>query len=48
MVGIPIFGDQPGNIARIKAKGTAVEVDLHTMTSSNLLNALKEVINNPS
>uniref|UniRef100_A0A8C0PPF6 UDP-glucuronosyltransferase n=1 Tax=Canis lupus familiaris TaxID=9615 RepID=A0A8C0PPF6_CANLF len=48
MVGIPIFGDQLGNIARIKAKGTAVEVDLHTMTSSNLLNALKEVINNPS
>uniref|UniRef100_A0A8I3NBE5 UDP-glucuronosyltransferase n=1 Tax=Canis lupus familiaris TaxID=9615 RepID=A0A8I3NBE5_CANLF len=48
MVGIPIFGDQPGNIARIKAKGAAVEVDLHTMTSSNLLNALKEVINNPS
>lgn len=47
MVGIPMFGDQPDNIARIKAKGAAVEVDLHTMTSSNLLNALNEVINNP-
>ncbi|KAF5926807.1 hypothetical protein HPG69_001437, partial [Diceros bicornis minor] len=32
----------------MKAKGAAVEVDLHTMTSSDLLNALKTVINNPS
>ncbi|KAB1282767.1 hypothetical protein Cadr_000001814 [Camelus dromedarius] len=30
-----------------KAKGAAVEVDLPTMTSSDLLHALKEVINNP-
>ncbi|XP_046512512.1 UDP-glucuronosyltransferase 2C1-like [Equus quagga] len=48
VVGIPIFGDQFGNIARMKAKGVAVEVDLHTMTRSDLLHALKEVINNPS
>ncbi|XP_001497977.3 UDP-glucuronosyltransferase 2C1 [Equus caballus] len=48
VVGIPIFGDQFGNIARLKAKGAAVEVDLQAMTSSDLLNALKEVINNPS
>ncbi|XP_032314870.1 UDP-glucuronosyltransferase 2C1 isoform X1 [Camelus ferus] len=47
MVGIPMFGDQHDNIARVKVKGAAVEVDLHTMTSSDLLNALKEVINNP-
>uniref|UniRef100_A0A8C4PRI4 UDP-glucuronosyltransferase n=1 Tax=Equus asinus TaxID=9793 RepID=A0A8C4PRI4_EQUAS len=48
MVGIPVFGDQFGNIARVKAKGAAVEVDLHAMTTSDLLNALKTVINNPS
>uniref|UniRef100_A0A5F5PYI8 UDP-glucuronosyltransferase n=1 Tax=Equus caballus TaxID=9796 RepID=A0A5F5PYI8_HORSE len=48
MVGIPIFSDQFGNIARLKAKGAAVEVDLHSTTSSNLLNSLKAVINNPS
>ncbi|XP_043428481.1 UDP-glucuronosyltransferase 2C1-like isoform X1 [Prionailurus bengalensis] len=48
MVGIPIFGDQYDNIARMKAKGAALKVDLHTMTSSDLLNALKAVINNPS
>ncbi|XP_059868422.1 UDP-glucuronosyltransferase 2C1-like isoform X3 [Delphinus delphis] len=48
MVGIPLFGDQHDNIARIKAKGAAVEVDLQRMTSSDLLNTLKAVINNPS
>ena len=48
MVGIPMFGDQYDNIARMKAKGAALKVDLHTMTSSDLLNALKAVINNPS
>ncbi|XP_046512510.1 UDP-glucuronosyltransferase 2C1-like [Equus quagga] len=48
MVGIPMFGDQVDNIARIKAKGAAVDVDMRTMTSADLLNALKAVINNPS
>ncbi|XP_004419188.1 PREDICTED: UDP-glucuronosyltransferase 2C1-like [Ceratotherium simum simum] len=48
MVGIPMFGDQTDNIARMKAKGVAVEVDLRTMTSSDLLDALKVIINNPS
>ena len=43
-----MFGDQTDNIARMKAKGVAVEVDLRTMTSSDLLDALKVVINNPS
>ena len=47
MVGIPLFGDQHDNLARMKAKGVAVEVDLQRMTSADLLNALKEVINNP-
>eukprot|EP00069_Balaena_mysticetus_P007109 bmy_18791T0 len=40
MVGIPLFGDQHDNIACIKAKGAAVELNLHTITSSNLLNTL--------
>ncbi|XP_019818415.2 UDP-glucuronosyltransferase 2C1-like isoform X3 [Bos indicus] len=48
MVGIPMFGDQHDNLARMKAKGAAVEVDLQRMTSADLLNALKAVINNTS
>ncbi|XP_065770122.1 UDP-glucuronosyltransferase 2B17-like isoform X3 [Muntiacus reevesi] len=48
MVGLPLFADQADNIARMKAKGTAVRLDLESMSSRDLLNALKEVINNPS
>ncbi|XP_006163646.1 UDP-glucuronosyltransferase 2A2 isoform X2 [Tupaia chinensis] len=48
MVGIPMFADQPDNIAHMKAKGAAVDVNMNTMTSADLLNALKTVINEPS
>nr|XP_010594014.1 UDP-glucuronosyltransferase 2B31-like isoform X1 [Loxodonta africana] len=48
MVGIPLFADQPDNIVRMKAKGAAVSLDMNTMTSTDLLNALKTVINDPS
>ncbi|XP_021018158.1 UDP-glucuronosyltransferase 2A1 isoform X4 [Mus caroli] len=48
MVGVPMFADQPDNIAHMKAKGAAVEVNMNTMTSSDLLNALRTVINEPS
>ncbi|XP_019487523.1 PREDICTED: UDP-glucuronosyltransferase 2B31-like isoform X1 [Hipposideros armiger] len=47
MVGIPLFADQPDNIARMKAKGAAVSLDFNKMSSSDLLNALKTVINDP-
>uniref|UniRef100_A0A8C5L2X7 UDP glucuronosyltransferase 2 family, polypeptide A1 n=1 Tax=Jaculus jaculus TaxID=51337 RepID=A0A8C5L2X7_JACJA len=48
MVGVPMFADQPDNIAHMKAKGAAVEVNLNTMTSADLLGALRTVINEPS
>uniref|UniRef100_A0A3Q2I8M0 UDP-glucuronosyltransferase n=1 Tax=Equus caballus TaxID=9796 RepID=A0A3Q2I8M0_HORSE len=48
MVGIPLFADQPDNVAHMKTKGAAVRLDFDTMTSSDLLNALKTVINDPS
>ncbi|XP_030879602.1 UDP-glucuronosyltransferase 2A1 isoform X5 [Leptonychotes weddellii] len=48
MVGVPMFADQPDNIAHMKAKGAAVEVNINTMTSEDLLNALRTVINEPS
>ena len=41
-----MFGDQHDNIACVKVKGAVVELDLHRMMSSDLLNALNEVINN--
>ena len=48
MVGTPLFADLADNIAGMKAKGKAVRLDFETMSTSDLLNALKEVINNPS
>nr|XP_051675268.1 UDP-glucuronosyltransferase 2B13 isoform X6 [Oryctolagus cuniculus] len=48
MVGIPLFGDQLDNIVYMKAKGAAVKLNLKTMSSADLLNALKTVINDPS
>lgn len=48
MVGVPMFADQPDNIAHMKAKGAAVEVNMNTMTSTDLLNAVRAVINEPS
>ncbi|XP_025291456.1 UDP-glucuronosyltransferase 2A3-like isoform X2 [Canis lupus dingo] len=48
MVGVPLFADQPDNIAHMKAKGAAVEVNINTMTSADLLHALRTVINEPS
>ncbi|KAJ6660592.1 hypothetical protein lerEdw1_017589 [Lerista edwardsae] len=46
MVGIPMFADQPDNIAHMKAKGMAVELDFHTMTANDLVNALNTIIHN--
>ncbi|XP_022361527.1 UDP-glucuronosyltransferase 2B31-like isoform X2 [Enhydra lutris kenyoni] len=48
MVGIPLFADQPDNLAHMKAKGVAVSLDFHTLSSTDLLNALRMVINNSS
>ncbi|XP_068831803.1 UDP-glucuronosyltransferase 2B4-like isoform X6 [Capricornis sumatraensis] len=47
MVGLPLFADQPHNIVHMTAKGAAIRLDLETMSTEDLLNALKEVINNP-
>ncbi|XP_065770221.1 UDP-glucuronosyltransferase 2B4-like isoform X4 [Muntiacus reevesi] len=48
MVGLPLFAEQPDNINRVKAKGAAVRLDLETMSKTDFLKALKQVINNPS
>ncbi|XP_066136366.1 UDP-glucuronosyltransferase 2B31-like isoform X1 [Saccopteryx bilineata] len=47
MVGIPLFADQPDNIAHMKTKGAAIRLDFNTISSKKLLTALKTVINDP-
>uniref|UniRef100_A0A663MUD9 UDP-glucuronosyltransferase n=1 Tax=Athene cunicularia TaxID=194338 RepID=A0A663MUD9_ATHCN len=46
MVGIPIFADQHDNIAHLRAKGAAVELDFSTLKTQDLVDALNTVINN--
>uniref|UniRef100_A0A672UQR6 UDP-glucuronosyltransferase n=1 Tax=Strigops habroptila TaxID=2489341 RepID=A0A672UQR6_STRHB len=46
MVGIPMFADQHDNIAHMRAKGAAVALDFSTLTTQDLADALKTVLNN--
>ncbi|KAG1957740.1 UDP-glucuronosyltransferase 2A1-like isoform X1 [Pimephales promelas] len=48
MVGLPLFADQPDNMMHMKTKGAAVVLDINTMKSKDLAEALKTVLNNPS
>ncbi|XP_050194765.1 UDP-glucuronosyltransferase 2A2-like isoform X3 [Myiozetetes cayanensis] len=46
MVGIPMFADQHDNIAHVRAKGAAVQVDFGTLKTQDLVDALNAVIYN--
>ncbi|KAI7813121.1 UDP glucuronosyltransferase 2 family [Triplophysa rosa] len=48
MVGIPLFLDQPDNMAHMKAKGAAVVMDFKKMTTRDLADGLNAVIKDPS
>ena len=47
IVGLPLFGDQPGNAAKIQDEGWAVILDIVTIKETILKDAIKEVLNNP-
>ncbi|XP_023272928.1 UDP-glucuronosyltransferase 2A2-like [Seriola lalandi dorsalis] len=48
MVGIPMFADQPDNMVHMKAKGAALIVDLNSMKTEDLRDAINTVINDKS
>lgn len=47
IVGIPLFGDQPGNAAQIVEEGWGVSIDLATFTEAAFEKAVREVLLNP-
>ncbi|XP_043951725.1 UDP-glucuronosyltransferase 2A2-like isoform X2 [Gambusia affinis] len=47
VVGIPLFGDQPDNLARLSRRGAAVVLHFNYMTVDELEQALHAVINEP-
>lgn len=48
MVGLPFLADQRVNLQRNVEKGVAEKLDYHKLTSTNVLNTLKQVLDNPS
>ncbi|NP_001170962.2 UDP glucuronosyltransferase 5 family, polypeptide A3 precursor [Danio rerio] len=48
IVGLPLAFDQPDNLSRMRAKGTAKIVEFATLDRAVFLEALKEVLHNPS
>ncbi|VVC25656.1 UDP-glucuronosyl/UDP-glucosyltransferase [Cinara cedri] len=46
VLGIPLFFDQPHNIANIVHWGAGVMLDYKTLTKDTLINAIREMINN--
>ncbi|XP_065148058.1 UDP-glucuronosyltransferase 2A2-like [Paramisgurnus dabryanus] len=48
IVGLPLAFDQPDNLSRMQAKGTAKVVDISTVDRTVFLDALKEVLFNSS
>lgn len=47
MVGIPLFGDQPSNMANVVNSGYGLSVDYITMTEESLNSAIQDVLHNP-
>ncbi|XP_062272774.1 UDP-glucuronosyltransferase 2B31-like [Scomber scombrus] len=48
LVGLPLMFDQPDNFFRMKARGVAKVLDISTLNKDNFLQALKEVLYEPS
>ncbi|KAM9333889.1 UDP-glucuronosyltransferase 2A2-like [Symphorus nematophorus] len=48
VVGIPLFADQPNNLAHLSRRGAAIVLDFNHLTSNELTEALHAVINKPS
>ncbi|XP_069562035.1 UDP-glucuronosyltransferase 2A2-like isoform X1 [Brachyistius frenatus] len=48
LVGLPLMFDQPDNFFRMKARGVAKVLDIATVTKDNFLEAVKEVLYEPS
>ncbi|XP_018518643.1 LOW QUALITY PROTEIN: UDP-glucuronosyltransferase 2A2-like [Lates calcarifer] len=48
LVGVPLFADQPDNLARLSRRGAAIILDFNRLTADELTEALHAVINEPS
>jgi UDP:flavonoid glycosyltransferase YjiC (YdhE family) len=47
IVGIPIYGDQPYNLAKIVSAGIGIKLDFANITVESVMWAVNEVLDNP-
>jgi UDP:flavonoid glycosyltransferase YjiC (YdhE family) len=47
IVGIPIYADQPYNLAKIVSAGIGIKLEFANITTEAVLWAINEVLNNP-
>lgn len=47
IIGIPLFGDQAGNAARIVEEGWGVQIELASFSEKLLQDAIAEILKNP-
>lgn len=45
MIGMPIFGDQPGNAAAVEESGLGIQIHFKELTTELLLEKIKIVLN---
>jgi len=46
MLGFPLFGDQPTNCERARAKGFGLKMNIHDFTSDELFDNIREILDN--
>ena len=47
MVGIPLYGDQPANVAAVEAAGAGLQLSIHNVTEQSVWHAVHTVLNDP-
>ena len=47
VVAVPLFGDQYDNAQRLVSRGMGVKVDISTLTSDELADSIRIVVNDP-
>lgn len=47
MIGIPLFGDQPANLAAVEAKGAGIQLHFHNISLESVEYAVNTVLNDP-
>ncbi|KAJ8668863.1 hypothetical protein QAD02_000122 [Eretmocerus hayati] len=48
MIGIPLFGDQPFNIAHYVKRNIAIKVDVHEISEKSMTDAIFKILEDPS